>query len=266
MAAEAGVPRTLRQAGLSGWLLAAFCGWAVLVWIGAWLGMGGRVADAEAGAGGALPQATAAAPDRIGPLAQYSAAAARPLFTEDRRPRSFLATIQDGDGQDPASNNLDFLLTGVLISPQVRLAILQPTGGGESQRVREGSSPEGASGWRLVEVQPRRALFEGAAGQASLDLRTYGDAAAPPVPIAMDAADHAAPPPPPPPPPAAVQEGDANSPAVTQARIEAIRRRIEARRAQLRNNPSQGAPRQNAPQQNNNQDSGRGSSRPPSRP
>ena len=238
MAADQGFLQRFRQAGLSGWLLTAFCGWALLLWVGALLGMGGRIAEAQPAAGGDLPQAKPAVPDRIGPLTQYSAAAARPLFTEDRRPRSFLATVQEGEGQDAGNNNLDFLLTGVLISPQVRLAILQPTGGGESQRVREGSSPEGASGWRLLEVQPRRALFEGAGGQATLDLRTYGDAGNPPVPPAAVAG---VPPPPPPPPNASAGAASqaanaAASPGDQQARVEAIRRRIEARRAQLRNN------------------------------
>ena len=235
MAAEPGVLQRFRHAGLSGWLLAAFCGWAILLWIGALLDMGGRVAEATASPGSALPSPKPPVPDRIGPLAQYSAAATRPLFTEDRRPRSFLATAQAGEGMEPGENNLDFLLTGVLISPQVRLAILQPTGGGESQRVREGNSPEGASGWRLIEVQPRRALFEGAGGQASLDLRTYGDAGAPPAAAAVATAAGAPPPPPPPPPPANAA-ADAAAPADQQARVEAIRRRIEARRAQLRNN------------------------------
>ncbi len=237
MATEVGLLQRARHAGLSTWLLAAFCGWALLLWAGALLGMGGRIGVAAASAGGDLPAAKAAVPDRIGPLNQYSDAAARPLFTEDRRPRSFLATVQEGEGQDAASNKLDFLLTGVLISPQVRLAILQPTGGGESQRVREGSAPEGAAGWRLVEVQSRRALFEGAGGQATLDLRTFGDAGAPPAAVAVAAGGQV--PPPPPPPPAvnsgaAVQAVDAAAPVDQQARIEAIRRRIEARRAQMR--------------------------------
>ena len=238
MATEAGLLQRARHAGLSTWLLAAFCGWALLLWVGALLGMGGRIGVAAASAGGDLPAAKAAVPDRIGPLNQYSDAAARPLFTEDRRPRSFLATVQEGEGQDAASNKLDFLLTGVLISPQVRLAILQPPAGGDSQRVHEGKSPEGAAGWRLVEVQPRRAIFEGAGGQATLDLRTFGSASNPAIPGQGGKRDgdltQVAPPPPPPPPPAGAGE------QTEQQRIETIRKRIEARRAQLRAAQSNG--------------------------
>lgn len=208
------------------WLLAGFCGWALLLWLGALFGMGGRVAPVEPLPASALPQPGPATPDRMGPLGRYAEAAARPLFTQDRRPRGFLASVPEGEGEAAQSASLDFILTGVLISPQVRLAIVQPTSGGQAQRVREGNSPEGANGWRLLEVQPRRAIFEGGGGQVVLDLRTFGGSAAPPVAVAR--APAGAPPPP-------VQAAaDAAVPQSEAARIETIRRRIEARRAQLR--------------------------------
>lgn len=228
--AERALLQRIDQAGPLTWLLAAMAGWAVLLWLAALLGMGGQVDDAPSAASEvALPQPRPPVPDRIGPLAQYAEAASRPLFTQDRRPRSFMATGPEGENV-AQSQSLDFILTGVLISPQVQLAVLQPSGGGEAQRVQVGKAPEGAAGWRLVEVQPRRAIFEGAGGQSALDLRTFGDAGAP---SAMPVAP--APPPPhaqapanvPPPRPEA-------EPQNQEARIEAIRKRIEARRAQLR--------------------------------
>lgn len=211
------------------WLLAGFCGWALLLWVGALLGMGGRVAPVEPLPASALPQPGPATPDRIGPLIRYAEAAARPLFTQDRRPRGFLASVPEGEGEAAQSASLDFILTGVLISPQVRLAIVQPTSGGEAQRVREGSTPEGANGWRLLEVQPRRVIFEGSGGQVTLDLRAFGGSGPAPTAVARNAADAAGTAPPPPPPPVADQ-----APQSEAARIETIRRRIEARRAQLR--------------------------------
>lgn len=237
--AERTLLHRFEQAGLLTWLLAACAGWALLLWLAALLGLGSAVAATPSiAADVSLPQAQPAKPDRIGPLAQYAEAASRPVFTSDRRPRSFVATAPDGDiATGGQSQSLDFILTGVLISPQVRLAILQPTGGGASVRVREGASPEGASGWRLVEVQPRRAVFEGSGGESSLDLRVFGDAAGPgkvvmvsgAAPVAnsgVDAADSAA-------------KGAADAAPVEiseAARIETIRKRIEARRAQLRGN------------------------------
>ena len=216
------------------WLLAGGCGWALLLWIGALLGMGGRVATVEPQPAAALPQPRPATPDRIGPLVQYAEAAARPLFTQDRRPRGFLASVPEGEGEAAQSASLDFILTGVLISPQVRLAIVQPNGGGEAQRVRVGSSPEGANGWRLLEVQPRRVVFEGSSGQVTLDLRTFGGSGPAPGAVARTTAGAV------PPPPAMTQGADAAAPQSEAARIETIRRRIEARRAQLRANSSAG--------------------------
>ncbi len=228
------VLQRFEQAGPLTWLLAACAGWALLVWIAALLGLGNQVAPTPSIAASVpLPRAKPASPERVGPLAKYVEAAARPLFTSDRRPRSFLATGADGEAAAGMQNQtLDFILTGVLISPQVRMAFLQPTGGGESVRVREGASPEGASGWRLVDVQPRRAIFEGNGGESSLDLRVFGEAGpfakgmgAVPNPVPVEAqADAAAP----------QGAAEAAPDQISEAdRIESIRKRIEARRAQL---------------------------------
>ena len=229
------------QAGPLTWLLAGCAGWALLLWLAALLGLGNAVAPTpRISADGSLPQAKPASPDRIGPLGQYAEAAARPVFTSDRRPRSFLATAPDGGvATDMQNQSLDFILTGVLISPQLRMAFLQPTGGGQSVRVREGASPEGAAGWRLIEVQPRRATFQGSGGESSLDLRVFGDDAQVEKAIiagnnagaSKSAADAAA--------SAAQDAADAAPiPMDEAARIQTIRRRIEARRAQMRNNTS----------------------------
>jgi general secretion pathway protein N len=223
------------HAGPLTWLLAAIALWAILLWAAALAGMGSRIAPVQGDAGDALPLVKPALPDRIGPLAQYAEAASRPVFTTDRKPHSFMATGPDNGDGAAAAQSLEFVLTGVLISPQVRLAILQPTGGGDSQRVREGKSPEGAAGWRLIEVQPRRVVFEGANGQSTLDLRTFGASATDRDEIAR--AVPGARPPPPTATAAAAASADAAAavpPQNEQQRIEAIRKRIEARRAQLR--------------------------------
>lgn len=231
--AERALVQRLQQAGPLTWLLAAWAGWALLLWSGALAGMGARIGEPVAVAPAPLPQPAPVVADRMGPLAQYAEAAARPLFTQDRRPRTFLAVGPEGDAGASPATTLDFVLTGVLISPQVRLAILQPTAGGDPQRVREGTAPEGAPGWRLVEVQARSAVFEASDGaRSSIDLRTFGVAAAPAVARAAGIAPAAGPPPPS---PTAIAPATGGNDAVPdQARIEAIRQRIEARRAQLR--------------------------------
>ena len=248
VAGERSVAQRLERAGARSWLLLAFSMWALLLWLAALIGMGSHLRATQVLAADPLPPPTAAQPARIGPLAQYAEAASRPLFTQDRRPRIFIATNPDGgEGAAVQAQKLDFILTGVLISPQVQLAILQSTAGGDSQRVRVGKSPEGADGWQLLSLEPRRAIFVGGGSQLTLDLRTYGDAGKPgaqavpetsmvgaAVTDATMAANAAATAVPPVPAPVAVPGAGAATAQTDQARIEAIRQRIEARRAQQR--------------------------------
>jgi len=224
VSADSGLWRRFSRAGIGTWLLAAFCGWAVLLWLAALAGLGAHLQMPPPQMPGALPAPLPPAPDRIGPLSQYAEAAARPLFTEDRRPHAFIANATDAESS--AGTGFDFLLTGVLISPQVRLAILQPSNGGPSQRVREGAAPEGAPGWRLLAVQPRRAIFEGPEGQVTLEMRVSGAPALPP----ELAKPGAAPTPP--------VEATAAAATDDQQRIDDLRRRIEERRAQLQQSTS----------------------------
>lgn len=244
VAAERSVLQRFERAGALTWLLAAVSAWAALLWLAALAGMGSHLRATPVLVADPLPPPTVEQPARIGPLAQYAEAASRPLFTEDRRPRNFIATNPEGDGDGAAqAQTLDFILTGVLISPQVELAVLQPNGGGESQRVRVGKSPEGAAGWQLLRLEPRRAIFQGNGGEVALDLRTFGEAGSPAPPpgsqtsvvapvVAANAAASAA-----------ADAASATAPQADAARIEAIRQRIEARRAQQRaSGQSSGAP------------------------
>jgi len=252
VAGERSLVRRLERAGAWTWLLLAAATWALLLWLAALSGMGSHLRATPVLAADPLPPPTPAQPARIGPLTQYAEAASRPLFTQDRRPRSFIATNPDGgEGAAVQAQTLDFILTGVLISPQVQLAILQPKGGGASQRVRVGASPEGVAGWQLLSLEPRRAIFAGGGTQLTLDLRTFGDAGTPEPPrtpettgvasavtdanTAPNAATTAVPAVPMPVPvPGSGAGSGAAPPQTDQARIEAIRQRIEARRAQQR--------------------------------
>ncbi|HWI24153.1 MAG TPA: hypothetical protein VNS59_04445 [Lysobacter sp.] len=255
------------DAGPRTWLLAGLAGWAVALWLLAVLGMGGSIARLpdDPNLLARLPTPRAAGPERIGPLAQYAETGTRPLFSEDRRPQPFVMQAEGAGEQAPA---FDFVLTSVLITPQVRMAIVQPSGGGESIRMKLGESPAEAQGWRLVSVEPRSAVFEGPQGQKSMELRTFNgtggetptvvNAEAPanarpvgvtvqqPTPATRPAAPAttnrtaAAPAPapqpttPPPATPPTTGSDLAETPMTPEAQMEAIRKRIEARRAQLR--------------------------------
>ncbi|HVI58896.1 MAG TPA: hypothetical protein VM619_08465 [Luteimonas sp.] len=258
------------NAGAKTWLLGATAAWALCAWLLALLGMGGRVVPLPEDPSllQPLPQARKAPPARLGPLAQYAEISRRPLFSEDRRPQPF---VINPDGEDDGKGGFDYVLTSVLVAPGFRMAILQPSGGGESVRVREGAAPDTAPGWVLSSVDARSAVFNGPEGERKLELRVFdGEGGEPPTPMATDARsgaaagpgapatreatdarqtprqatrDAAAPQPPAPSQPAAPQaqqDADANRPSAEQ--IEAIRRRIEERRRKLRQERPQDQP------------------------
>jgi len=260
------------DAGPRTWLLASAAAWALLAWLLATAGMGGRVEPLPPDPGllKPLPPLQPAPAPRLGPLSQYREIAARPLFAEDRRPKPF---VLQGDGTEVESKAFDYVLTSVLITPGLKLAILQPPDGSESLRVKLGEAPEPQPEWRLVALDPRSAVFEGPDGRHTMNLRVYsgvGGAAPTPVsgarrpgaapdamPDAVQDADRVPITPPadgnggavpsaPVPKPASSQRPPANSkpapatpvegaaPMTEQAQMEAIRQRIQQRRAKLR--------------------------------
>ena len=192
MRAEDVAPRT--------WLLAAVAGWAVLAWLLALAGMGGRVAPLadDPSLLQPLPPVRASTPQRLGPLAQYGEIATRPLFSDDRRPKPFSLRTDEGE----EANTFDYVLTSVLITPALKLAILQPSaeaqagaaaqgeaGSGGPIRVKLGESAEQASSWRLVSLEPRSAVFAGPEGERTLELRAFdGTGGAPATPASATAA------------------------------------------------------------------------------
>lgn len=236
------------------WLLGAAAAWAMLGATLAWAGMGGRIASGDAGAVDAQPLPQPVADANATTPAPYDAFAARPPFAQDRRPHPFSLPGSDGEGGargDAAA--FDYALTSVMITPRLRLAIVEPSAGGESVRVREGESAEGLGGWRLIELRPRAAVFEGPGGRRELELRVWaggGDGAAP-VAVPPPPAAPAVPAPAPASRPMSAQDAPivdtpsdpetAGPPAPTQVQqqMDAIRRRIEARRAQLRREAEQ---------------------------
>lgn len=229
-------PRTL--------LLGAAAGWALVAWALALAGMGGRVPEPESGAitSQPIPAVPRPAAPTIGPPGQYEAIAARPLFAVDRRPHPF--SLRNDAGPQRDAPEFDLVLTSVLITPQRSLAIVQKPDGSEAWRVRVGEAPEAFPAWRLATLAPRSATFVGPEGERTLTLRVFngqGGPGGPPPgvpaptganPMAPDEIRAATPPPAPAPSPATPPATDAAAPDPQQ--IEAIRRRIEARREQMR--------------------------------
>ncbi len=243
------------------WLLAGIAGWAACLWVFALLGLGERlgVSDTEQ-TPQRLPSTTIPRADRPGPQAQYAEIATRPMFSENRKPQPF---VIDGTGEEAQVNTFDYQLTSVMIASGVQLAILKPAAdGAQPVRVKVGDAVETAPQWTLASLLPRSATFRGPEGDKILELRVFngiGGAAPPPIaPPSLAAGPGGVinetmpgqppggeqPIPPssmvPPPPPVASADGDAAN-VSTQVQLDAIRKRIEARRAQLREQAAQEA-------------------------
>ncbi|KFN51322.1 hypothetical protein [Arenimonas composti] len=226
-------------------LLAATAFWGLGLLVLALLGLGGTV--------GPHPENPALAPplpavslvemeNRLGPLSMYAEVAERPLLNADRRP----APVAASAGAEDAP--LDVVLTSVLLVGDVKLAIVERPDDPTAYRVRIGEGVPG-TGWRLVELQPRLAVFDGPQGRRELALRVFDGTGAPmPPPLAAPTppapANAAAPPSPAAdaaaPVPAPASDGaNVAAPAnpgaaeelTPEQQVEAIRRRIEARRA-----------------------------------
>ncbi|MBW8312277.1 MAG: hypothetical protein K0M64_09615 [Rhizobium sp.] len=229
----------LRPAGA---LLAALAAWSVGLLLLALAGLGARFAPHPDDPAVAPPMPRvelAEVGSRLGPASDYAEVGNRPLLNADRRPAAVAAA---GDSEAP----LDWVLSGVLLAGEFKAALLQSPDGSRSQRVRAGELVEGTA-WRLVALEPRRASFEGPQGRRELDLRVFDgrgvakpSAAPASAPRAADGRASAG--------PATTNPAPAAAPAATPApaapaaegelsqeqQVEAIRRRIEARRAQMR--------------------------------
>lgn len=222
-----------------GALLAALAAWALCLLLLAGAGLGGRV-DPHPDNGALVPPMPqvrlSAVGSRLGLPTDYLELGNRPLLSADRRPAP-VSAASAGESDAP----LDVTLTSVLIAGDVKLAIVQGKDDPRSQRVRMGEVLDGTA-WRLVTLEPRRAVFEGPQGQTELILRVYSGsgAATPPPPASAPPQTAAA--------PGAVATTTTDAGVATTApqptqqpaemtqeqQVEAIRRRIEARRAQMR--------------------------------
>lgn len=96
------------------------------------------------------------------PLQHYALVWQRPLFSPDRKPVAHTA--------DGGSNLGDLELTGIILTPELRMALLRERNGDHREvRLREGQAlPDGSA--TLLEVHPRSAVFTTSAGRTELKL------------------------------------------------------------------------------------------------
>jgi len=225
--------------------------WALLFAIAGLTGLGGRYRvhpddPARVPPLPALDLSQARSP--LQPVEAYADIGERPLFNADRRPLPFDDAKADAGAEGeppPPAAPLDVVVTSIIMTPSLKLAIVTDTRSGKSVSVKVGQVLDGEfAGWSLKELQARKAVFSGPGGEVSADLRVFdGAGGQAPTPFAVpQVAEPGSAAPPgqaagaaPAQQPAQGAEGEAKTETLTpEQRSEMIRRRIEERRRQMR--------------------------------
>ena len=227
--------------------LVTLVGWAALAALAVYGGLGARYTlhPDDTALAQPLPQVDLARIEsRLGPIEDYAVIGERPLFNADRQPLPDDAATGEGeDTEAEAPQPLDVTLTSVILTRDVSIALLTDNKTNETQSVRLGNELEGEqAGWKLAQLEPRRAVFEGPTGRTEVELRVFdGSGGQSPTPLGAAAS-------------AAANAADGNTPADAQVaqqadgkdgevqpaemtpeqRAEMIRARIEERRRQMR--------------------------------
>jgi len=186
----------------------------------------------------------------------YSAIIERPVFFSDRQ----LPVVEaPGDTEqvvveeeEPEEiQDLEAVVAGIVITPEMKLAMVSDEQAGKTLVMREGMSLEGEqAAWRLESIQPRQVSFVSVDGrQTDLELKVNTSGIAAPTPAsrpdeAQQDSQQA-------PDQAPAQAGQQQASDEARARAEEIRRRVAERRAQLRAEAERRA-RQREQKQDNN--------------
>ncbi|MEO6968822.1 MAG: hypothetical protein ABI132_10285 [Rhodanobacteraceae bacterium] len=162
--------------------LGVLCALLAILLVALWVGAGRGVHWGDGQAPPRLPPPHAATPPPVvAPLQSFAQVWERPLFSPDRKP-----SLSGGNANADAG---DLELTGVIVEPGLRMALLREKSSGRTLRVREGESA-GDSGVTLIEVKPRGAVVDAGGSRSELALKA-GPA---PGGNAVDNAQRAAPP------------------------------------------------------------------------
>lgn len=133
----------------------------LLVLIALWLGWGRGAHWRDDAAPPKLPPPGASLPPpAVPPLERYAEVWQRPLFSPTRTPEP----VANGDGA--AGGDLE--LTGVIMLPGLKMAILHDKASNRDYRVVEGR-PSG-DGPALIDLQPRSAVVEASGSRVQLQL------------------------------------------------------------------------------------------------
>lgn len=119
--------------------------------------------------------------EKLEPLAEYEVINQRPVFNESRLPtiedsEELLAEDLEGDPDIAVTDAPDVKLTGIIITPGMKLASLTPNDASiDNVMAYEGDALTGEfQGWQLSRVDPRKVVLESRDGQTlHLDLEVH---------------------------------------------------------------------------------------------
>ena len=183
------------------------------------------------------------------PLASFAEVWQRPLFAADRKPGAVASST------DSVSLG-DLQLTGIILTPTLKMALFRSTSGDKQVRVKEGAAlPDGR--WTLATLGPRSATFDNGGERKELTLVTarpdalakapenaadgqHPQIAGQPPAAAQAGPDNRAVENPPQPPPPGDDPG--SEAAQRRARIDALRAAVQRRRAEQQATQQQQVP------------------------
>jgi general secretion pathway protein N len=165
-------------------------------------------------------------PFKLPPQAQFADTTARPLFNDDRKPTP--DTPDTPDVPPPPKVPLNIALTGIILTPQLHLAMVHDKLKNTDVALKEGMPMDGdQGGWTLTKINPRSAVFRETSGEeVEVELSTAVAGPTPAANVRAGTQARVAPHP-----PAGAQA--AAAPAQNE-QAQALQRRIEERRAQMR--------------------------------
>jgi general secretion pathway protein N len=155
-----------RGAKLLSLILAAACGVLFLLALALQIGLGRGYSwlPPEGDAAVAESVAIDRTPFKLPAESEFAATQERPLFNEDRKPTP--DEPSEESAPQPPSAPLNIALTGVVLTPDVRVAMVQDKSKNASIALKEGMPmPGDQGGWTLTKINPRSAIFRETSGE-----------------------------------------------------------------------------------------------------
>lgn len=176
-------------------------------------------------------------PIKLPPATDFAETRMRPIFNDDRKPTPIATEEKVADEPPPPEVPLNVTLTGVILTPEVRLVMLRDNMKNQALALKEGMPmPGDAGGWTLTTIKPRSAIFKGN-GDESIEVELMSLANGPKPPTTNMPGNY----PPPTPnhggyPTAIPMPQPSNNPEMANENraAEDLQRRIEERRRQIR--------------------------------